>query len=227
MEVCERSTAFFSGPMLSDPHWVGDSLRYLPDDFRFHSTLFLTFGYDIGVAFGSTASLNCAHPHFKEHPHELIYYAIHELHHVGFMAYQPPPKLSDLKTCGDLLRLVEYSTQLEGMAVWSVYQRRREEHALWDDADYVALQDEQTMLLDEARYFKDLHYLERRSKEATDNDAWSVIDRMSSRDRLWYRVGARMAQTIEQASGRSALVGLIKNGPAAFIEACQSRQSSQ
>ncbi len=143
------------------------------------------------------------------------------------MAYQPPPKLSDLKTCGDLLRLVEYSTQLEGMAVWSVYQRRREEHALWDDADYVALQDEQTMLLDEARYFKDLHYLERRSKEAADNDAWSVIDRMSSRDRLWYRVGARMAQTIEQASGRSALVGLIKNGPAAFIEACQSRQSSQ
>ncbi len=82
------------------------------------------------------------------------------------------------------------------------------------------------MQRDEARNFKDLHYLERRSKEAADNDAWSGIDRMSSGDRLWYRVGARMAQKIEQASGRSALVALIKNGPAAFIEAYRGVQST-
>jgi hypothetical protein len=149
----------------------------------------------------------------------LLYYAIHELHHVGFMVYRPPPKLSGMKTCGDLLRLVEYSTQLEGMAVLAAYQRRAEEHALSDDGDYVALQNESRMRQDEMRYFEDLHYLEHRSPEPADPAAWAVIDRMSSGERLWYRVGARMAQEIEQASGRATLVALINKGPGAFIAA--------
>ncbi len=219
METCEQSLAFFSGPMLDDPHWVEDSLRYLPEDFRFHGSLFLTFGYDIGVAISPTASLNCAHPHFKGHPRELMYYAIHELHHVGFMTYQPPPKFSELKTCADLLRLVQYSTQLEGMGVLAAYERRRQEHALADDGDYVALEDEARMQRDEVLYSEDFHYLEGRATQPADADAWAVIDRMSSGERLWYRVGARMAQRIEKVSGRAALVELVKRGPASFIEA--------
>jgi putative zinc-dependent peptidase DUF5700 len=219
METCEQSLAFFSGPMLDDPHWIEDSLRYLPEDLRFHGSLFLTFGYDIGVAIGPTASLNCANPHFKGHPRELMYYAIHELHHVGVMSYQPPPKLSELKTCADLLRLVQYSTQLEGMAVLAAYERRRQEHALADDGDYVAIEDEPRMQRDEILYFEDFHYLEGRAAQAADANAWAVIDRMSSGERLWYRVGARMAQRIEKVSGRTALVELVKQGPARFLEA--------
>lgn len=219
METCAQSLALFSGPMLDDPHWVEDSLRYLPEDFRFHGSLFLTFGYDIGVAIGPTASLNCAHPHFKGHPRELMYYAIHELHHTGFMNYQPPPKLSELKTCADLLRLVRYSTQLEGMAVLAAYQRRRQEHALAEDGDYVALDDEPRLQRDEALYLDGFHYLEGCAAQPADAKAWAVIDRMSSGERLWYRVGARMAQRIEKVSGRAALVELVKQGPANFFEA--------
>jgi len=215
---CERSLAFFSGPMQDDRSWVGDTLGYLPDDFRFNGTLFLTFGYDIGVAFGPNASLNCAHGHFDGHPRELLYYAIHELHHVGFMSYHAPPKISDIKTCGDILRLVEYSTQLEGMAVYAAYERRSDEHALSDDDDYVALQDGQGMQLDEMHYWEDFHWLEAHTAQPADAAAWAVITRMSSGDRLWYRVGARMAQRIEVASGRPKLIELIKQGPAAFIE---------
>jgi hypothetical protein len=241
-DACARSLAFFTGRMQADRGWLADTLRYLPDDFRFSAgspsragfprdgvegTLFLTFGYDIGVAFGPTASLNCAHPHFGEHPRELLYYAIHELHHVGFMAYQPPPRLSDLKTCGDLLRLVEYSTQMEGMAVLAAYERRRQEHALADDADYVALQDEPGMRLAEAAYFADVAYLKKRATEPADKAAWAVIDRMSGGARLWYRVGARMAQRIEAASGRAALIALIKDGPASFLEAYHRLQVSK
>ena len=48
--ICARSLEYFAGPMLSDPHWINDALAYLPADFRFRGTLFLTFGYDIGVA---------------------------------------------------------------------------------------------------------------------------------------------------------------------------------
>ncbi len=222
INACRQNLEFFTGPLLDDPHWVEDSLRYLPADFRFHGALFLTFGYDIGVAFGPTASLNCAHSHFKGHPRELIYYAIHELHHVGFMAYQPPPKLSDLKTCADLLRLVEYSTQLEGMAVLAAYQRRHSENALADDADYLALQDDGRMRHDEVLYFDDVNYLRRRGAQPADKHAWAVIDHMSSGERLWYRVGARMAQKIEKASGRPALVELVKLGPAQFVAAYQA-----
>ena len=108
--ICEQSIEYFSKTMLADPHWVADALRYLPADFRFHGTLFLTFGYDIGAAFAPNASLNCTHSRFNNHSRELLYYAIHELHHVGFMTYQTPPKLADIRTCAELLNLVEYST---------------------------------------------------------------------------------------------------------------------
>ena len=217
-KVCKGNLEYFTTQMLADPHWVNDTLRYLPDDFRFHGTLFLIFGYDIGVAFGPSASLNCGHGHFAGHSNELLYYGIHELHHVGFMSYQPPPRLADIKTCRDLLQLVQYSSQLEGMAVLAAYQRRGEEHALADDEDYVALQDEARMKRDEDLYFADVRYLEERGDAPADAEAWAVISRMSSGERLWYRVGARMAQRIEQAAGRRALVALIKTGPASFLE---------
>jgi len=220
--ICEQSIPYFSNVMLADPHWVGDALRYLPADFRFHGTLFLTFGYDIGVAFAPNASLNCTASHFNNHSRELLYYAIHELHHVGFMSYQTPPKLADIKTCAELLNLVEYSTQLEGMAVLAAYQRRQKDHALGDDPDYIALDDEKRMQTDLASYFKEYQYLKGRGTQPADGDAWAVNERMSSGERLWYRVGAYMAQRIEASRGRTALVELIKQGPAQFITTYES-----
>jgi hypothetical protein len=219
---CEKALQYFCGTMLSDPHWIADTLRYLPADFRFHGSLYLTFGYDIGVAFAPNASLNCTHPHFENHPRELLYYAIHELHHDGFMSYHKPPKFADIKTCADLLKLVEYSTQLEGMAVYAAYERRRDEHALADDADYVALEDHKRMENDLAAYLKDYDYLKQRSTRPVDADAWAVIQRMSSGERLWYRVGAYMAQRIEAANGRAALVELVEQGPARFLAVYES-----
>lgn len=64
----EASFAFFMGPMLDGPQWINDVLHYLPREFRFRGNLFLTVGYDIGVALASNASLNGAHPHFDGHP---------------------------------------------------------------------------------------------------------------------------------------------------------------
>ena len=71
------------------------------------------------------------------------------------MSYHPPPKLADVKSCADLLQLVEYSTQMEGMAVLAAYQRRRDERALAEDPDYVALEDPERIKADLASYFKD------------------------------------------------------------------------
>ncbi|MGE5237042.1 MAG: DUF5700 domain-containing putative Zn-dependent protease [Acidobacteriota bacterium] len=224
--TCRQSLTYLGETMLADPRWVGDALRYLPAGFRFHGTLFLTFGYDIGVALAPNASLNCTHPHFDGHPRELLYYAIHELHHVGFMTFQTPPRLADITSCSDLLRLVEYSTQMEGMAVLAAYQRRRDDHALADDNDYVALEDAKRMEADLASYLEDYAYLKGRGAQPADSRAWQVIDRMASGERLWYRVGASMAQRIEASTGRDALVALVKRGPAEFIRTYASLSSS-
>jgi hypothetical protein len=225
--VCEQSLAHFDGAMLSDPHWVNDVLRYLPANFHFHGTLFLTFGYDIGVAFAPNASLNCTHPHFGGQPRELLYYAIHELHHVGYMTFQRPPRLADIASCADLLALVEYSTQMEGMAVLAAYQRRREDDALGGDEDYAALGDAGRMKADLDAYFKEVDTLLRRGTQAADAQAWQVVTHMSSGERLWYRVGAAMARRIEAEKGRAALVDLVREGPAAFVEAYRALGSAR
>jgi hypothetical protein len=214
----ERSLAFFTGPLLDNPHWVNDVLRYLPAGFRFRGSLYLTFGYDIGVALAPNASLNAASRRFEGKPRELLYYAIHELHHVGVNTYQPPPRISDIKTCADLLRLVDYSTQLEGLAVYVARARRAADGALGTDPDYVALEDPAQMRVLEERYDEQYRYLQGRGVEPVDKAAWEVLDRMSSGDRLWYRVGARMAARVEQTLGHDALVALIAGNHPALVE---------
>jgi hypothetical protein len=206
------SADFFSGALLDDPRWVGDALRYLPSDFRFRGSLFLVAGYDIGVALAPHASLNAGHAHFARDPRELLYYAIHELHHVGFMTYSPPPRIADLRTCADLVGLVDYSTALEGTAVLAALDRRSRENALDHDEDYVALGDERRIREYEARYEDDRDYLRRRGTDPVDEGALAVIERMSGGDRLWYRVGARMAMRVEEAEGRPALAARIREG---------------
>lgn len=218
IETCKTSLAFFTGPMLDDPHWVAGVLRYLPAGFRFHGSLFLTFGYDIGVAFAPNASLNGAQRHFDGHPRELLYYAIHELHHAGFMSLRPPLRFPDFKTCRDLLSAIQYHTQLEGMAVFAAWEPRRAGNALGDDADYIALEDAARMGKDTTDYFREYDALASRGDQPLDADARAVTERMSGGERLWYRVGALMARRIEEAQGRPALIALIGQDPARFIE---------
>ena len=217
--TCRQSLAYFSGPMLADPRWVADVLLYLPSGFRFSGTLFLTYGYDIGVALAPDASLNGSHSRFSGKPRELMFYGIHELHHVGFMTCAPPPRLDSIKTCADVYRFALYFTQLEGMAVWAAYGPRRAAGALDSEEDYVALRDEARMDRDEKSYLEILEELRRRGNEPADPSAMSAIERLSQGERLWYRVGAKMAARIEKARGRQALVDLIRLGPADFFKA--------
>jgi len=217
-----EAAAYFAGPLLDDPQWVNDALKYLPDDFRFHGTLFLISGYDIGVALSPHASLNAAHRHFEGHPRELLYYAIHELHHIGLMTYAPPPRIDELKTCADVLHLVEYSTALEGIAVLAGLERRRRDGTLPDDDDYAALGNAALMVQNEAHYFLEYDDLRRRGVEPADPEALGVLERMSSGERLWYRVGARMAERVERERGRPALIALVTGKPGNLVSTYRS-----
>ena len=107
------------------------------------------------------------------------------------MTYSSPPRVTDLKTCADLLALVDYSTALEGSAVVAALEPRRRDNALDRDEDYVAPRDDERM---------------------RELEALAVIDRMSGGNRHWYRVGARRAMRIEAAEGRPALVERITRG---------------
>ena len=198
---------------------LSEVLAYLPEGSLIRGKLYFTYGYDIGVVVSGNASLNLAHAHFLQDPDEVWFYCVHELHHVGFMAFHDMPKIADLATTDDLLYLVEYATQLEGMAVYAAWDWRERAGALSADEDYEALQDEERMARYEREYFEMYHRLRSEPIRPLADSDWAIIERMSSGDRLWYRVGARIAATIEATQGRDELLRLVEAGPRAFVDA--------
>ena len=194
------------------------ALQFLPTDFSFSSSLYFTFGYDIGVAYGSNASLNLAHPIFLEHMNEMKYYSIHELHHAGFIMLKNNvmPSL-DITNYREMAQVIEYLTHLEGMATYAPLEIREKENALNIDKDYVALQDSGLMKEYEKEYFNIYFHFKNNPDSVLKEEDWDKVHILSDDKRLWYRVGAKMAQTIDQRHGREKLVGLIPESSEKFI----------
>jgi len=189
----------------------------LPSGALSEGVLFLTVGYDIGVAVSGQASLNLAHPHFTENPGEIWFYSVHELHHAGFQKYHDMQALADIRTTGDLADLVMYLTTMEGLAVHAARRWRTESGALESDSDYVALLDPERMDVYEKEFFRLYRGLAEVRPRPVEEGDWEILGRMSTADRLWYRVGARMANRIQEELGRDALIETIVEGPAAFF----------
>jgi len=203
-----------------------ECLKYLPDGFTYGSTLFFTFGYDIGVVYGSNASLNLAHRHFVKDMHEIGYYAIHELHHAGFVALKNGfmPSM-DISTYGQMAKFIEYYTQLEGMGTYAPRDIRTREKALGGDEDYPALQDPVRMKEYEREYFEIYRRFKNNPEQAVRDEDWERLSLLSNGNRLWYRVGALMAGTIDEKRGRKELVNLISGDPVDFIRAYEAINS--
>ena len=192
-------------------------LELLPEGFSFDGSLFFTFGYDIGVAFGNNCSLNLAHPIFLKNMNELKYYAIHELHHVGFIAIKGYMPSLEISTRGEMALLIEYLTHLEGMGVYAPLSARVEDSAMGDDGDYIALRDCELLsgLIEE--YFDVYRYFKNHPSELLVEDDWHKVGTLSDGKRLWYVVGAHMARAIDCERGRDCLVGLICGSSEKFI----------
>lgn len=192
--------------------------EFLPDEFQFTGSLFFTYGYDLGVVFGKNASINLNHSHYLHQPGEIRYYMLHELHHAGFFecSNKPMPHL-DLKKYSDAVDLITLATQLEGVATYVPLKVRLKENAMNSDADYVCLNDSLMMQNLEKEYFQIYyHFFNQPGKDFKDTD-WKLIASLSNGKRLWYRVGALMAKTIDEKLGRKELVNLINEDPKAFI----------
>jgi len=196
------------------------ALQFLPEDFTFTGTMFFTFGYDIGVAFGENCSLNLAHSIFSGHNSidELKYWAIHELHHSGFITLKEGDMVSfDISIRKDVVRIIEYVTHLEGMGTYAPLNIRKQENAIDTFHDYIVLQDQ--MLLDSLidEYFEVYYYFKNNPDELLVEEDWHKINVLSDIKRLWYVVGARMAETIDLRLGRDYLTSLISKPSENFI----------
>jgi hypothetical protein len=201
---------------------VLEASAYLPEEVRPDNPLYITWGYDIGVAMDDSASLNFTHSHFLENREEIWFYCIHEVHHTGVMQIHPMPKIGDIDTVQKLYDFARYATFLEGLAVHAARDARREANALGHDGDYLALENAKGLDRIVATYWENLYLLENDVGEPLNETHWQVVENMSSGDRLWYVAGAAMTAEIERHQGRGRLLEVIRQGPDAFFSAYQN-----
>jgi hypothetical protein len=198
---------------------IATASSYLPDKGQPKNPLHVTWGYDIGVAMDDHASLNFTHPHFLGNHQEIWFYCIHEVHHSGVMQIHPMPRIADIDSVRELYDFARYATFLEGLAVYSAMDARRDAGALGSDIDYLVLVDKVKLDRILTTYENRLSYLLSEVGRPLLDEHWQVIEEMSSGERLWYVAGAAMAAIIEENSSRSDLLNLVVLGPAAFFDA--------
>ena len=194
-------------------------MGYVPQDLELRCRLYAVVGYDIGIVSDGDAYLNLAHSVYQDQ-RELVYFAMHELHHVAYTHYQPIYSFSDLKTTMDLRRVVMYSTHLEGLAVHAAYEKRRREDGL-NHVDYRIYGDpgKRSRVIEE--YFNIWDDLRSRPERSFREDDFDIIERLSG-ERLWYVAGLHMALTVDERLGRERLTETIKSGPSSFFDAYES-----
>ncbi|MFX1253113.1 MAG: DUF5700 domain-containing putative Zn-dependent protease, partial [Promethearchaeota archaeon] len=142
---------------------------------------------------------------------------MHELHHVGYTYYHPLYSFEDLKTTADLLRIIKYSTHLEGLAVYAPFQRRLAENGLIHK-DYAVLANESERLKRVNEFFKLFETIKGTPNRPVVETDYELLERFAGGSRLWYIAGAHMAQIIDKKYGRSILVQTIKKGSDTFFK---------
>jgi len=218
LKVILRNIQFAKDSIASIDYPQQVCLNYLPKGFSFSSRFCYTVGYDLGITYLNNSSVNISHKHYLENCSEIKYYSIHELHHAGFniLRKNHMPSLN-ITTYGEMSKLIAYLTHLEGMAVYAAYDERKKNNALNNDPDYIALQDTKLMKKLINRYFEIYnHFLVNTNDTLTEKD-WSMFSELSSGNRLWYRVGSRMAEIIDKKSKRDKLTSLISGPSENFI----------
>lgn len=177
--------------------------NYLPDNFEYSGSLFFTFGYDLGVVFDNNASINLAHSNYLEDMNEIRYYSLHELHHAGFFEVKAKAMPSiDILTFKEMAEFIEILTHLEGMGTYVPLKLRKQEGAMNSDEDYVCLQAKDLMNTYEEEYFDIYNHFKNNPNRLIEGSDWKLVAILSNKRRLWYRVGALMAQVIEENGKR-------------------------
>ncbi len=198
---------------------LNEVAEFLPTDIDLYLKIHGIVGYDIGIVSKGNAFLNLAAKHYEEDRRELLYFAMHESHHVGYTHYNPIYSLSTLNTTKDLLDIVRYSTHLEGLATYVPLQRRLKDNGV-EHQDYATLVNPERVAERCSSYWALLEQVENEEERRIVDKDYDTIERMSGRnERLWYIAGAEMSRTIDEKLGRGRLRDTVKKGPLDFFKA--------
>jgi len=199
--------------------------QFLPADCIFSSTLFFTFGYN-HAAYDNNCSINLADTVYlnMNNMNTMIYLAIHELHHIGFLmaknGYAAP--FVGITTYKEMLHLIEYCIHLEGMATYAPLGIIEQKNDMNTNKHYSAIRDLAVVEELEKEFF-DIYYHFKNEPDnlLTQKDAYKfqVFNDIKG---LQYIVGAHMAKTIDKNLGREKLISLIsepsENFTATYLE---------
>ncbi|MHA1668908.1 MAG: DUF5700 domain-containing putative Zn-dependent protease [Candidatus Heimdallarchaeaceae archaeon] len=198
-------------------------MNYLPEQYKLKTKLFCTIGYDIWIAYEGHASLNIGDSIFHRNLNELIFFAMHEIHHVGFFHFNPISfSFGTLKKISDLIKIIKYLTHLEGIATYTPFSLRKKYNDL-SFFDYQILIDKEKRTKFTKEYFKIMDDLLKRKDEEVKEKDMKILEIMSGqKKRLWYIAGCHMAEEIDKNLGRKALVSTINTGKSSFFETYNS-----
>lgn len=194
-----------------------DLWNYFPKGTDLRSNLYAILGYDIGIVSEGNAMLNVAHPEFVKDPRELLFMAMHELHHVVYTAYNSIFDLSQIHTTNQLVDIIKYCTHMEGLAVYCTLEQRQSAKAL-NNRDYQLFLDANARKKRVSTFFDILTDIEVRGSRPFNQKDFNILNRMAGRDRLWYVTGAHMAEMIEKKLGRETLTETVRLGHDDFFK---------
>jgi len=205
--------------MACDQTWKREVLRFLPQNHQFQrATIYFTFGYGLGVASGPrAASVNLAHERCRRHPGSVKFYAMHELHHMGYLAHHEAPSVGSISTRERLLGLVRLLVHSEGLAMYAPYRLREEGGALGHDPDYLAMQDEHYLTVLESRFWRLHRGITALPSRLGPGQVAKVIGAFGRWGKLLHLVGFHWVRRIDDLMGRGALTQTIIDGPGSFF----------
>ncbi len=214
------------------PQWLEALTALLPPGQAFRGTLYLTFGYDIGVVSNpGEASVNLAASQIRKDPAQLTHYACHELHHAAYASIHPLPVLKEVDTRAALIDLTRYLTHLEGLGMYAGWLVANAQGNWQGDPDYVALTNPERargILRVFSELMVELHLLPKKLSTA---EVGNVLERFGSPDKLFHYAGFLMARRIDEMLGRDALLSTMERacddegptrGPEAFFELAEA-----
>ncbi|MBN2230911.1 MAG: hypothetical protein JW779_15095 [Candidatus Thorarchaeota archaeon] len=194
-----------------------DLWQYFPEGTSLRTNLYTILGYDIGIVSEGNALINLGHQDFHKNPDEILFIALHELHHVVYTAFNQIFDISQIHTTKELVDMIKYCTHMEGLAVYFTLEIRRSTNGL-NSRDYQLFLNESARTKRVSTFFDILTELEVRASRSLHDKDWEILDRMAGKDRLWYVTGAHMAELIEKNLGRKALIDTIRLGPDDFFK---------
>jgi hypothetical protein len=194
-----------------------DLQNYFPDGTDINCNLYTMLGYDIGIVSDGQALINLAHKEFQRDPLEILYMAMHELHHVVYTKYNQIFDLTRVHQTEQLADAVRYCTHMEGLAVYATLEQRKATDTLGPE-DYQTFLDKKQRNKRVSEYFNLLTRLDMKMGYSVSEKELQILDQMSGRKRLWYIAGAHMAETIDKQSGREVLNETIRLGHDNFFQ---------